>query len=281
MGKNFKRLLKHMFVPHRGNAFRPHALRHKALSVYSVGLIMSQLLLGATIYSGPDVVKMDAESIKKNIVLLSNTEREKNSLAVLSENETLNLAAQKKLEDMFAKNYWDHTGPKGETAWDFISTTGYTYLLAGENLARGFSNSTDTVKAWMASPTHRANILNNSYKEIGVAVGSGKINGNTTTVIVQLFGEPKTVIASAPETTKVLGEKRLMPEVSLKNATSPSKTPYLLLWMVILGLIIIDGFMIRRLGLHASKSHAFNMRVSIFLSFLALCVLSVGVVGIA
>uniref|UniRef100_A0A7C4XI66 CAP domain-containing protein n=1 Tax=candidate division WWE3 bacterium TaxID=2053526 RepID=A0A7C4XI66_UNCKA len=281
MGKNFKRLLKHMFVPHKGNAYRPHALRHKALSIYSVGLILSQLMLGATMYSGPDVLQKDLESMKKNIVVLSNAERANNHLSVLSENEALDLAAQKKLNDMFTNNYWDHTGPKGETAWDFISGSGYQYLLAGENLARGFSNSNDAVKAWMNSPTHRANILNNRYKEIGIAAGTGKINGNVTTVIVQLFGEPKTSIASESAGPQVLGESKLIPEVSLKNASVPSKTPYLLLWMVIFGLVIVDGFMIRRLGLHASRSHVFNLRVSLFLSFLALAVLSIGVVGIA
>jgi hypothetical protein len=281
MGKNLKRLLKHMFVPHRSNAYRPHALRHKALSVYSVGLILSQLLLGATVYSGPDMIKTDAVALKKNIIVLSNSERERNNLNSLTENEALNKAAESKLANMFSENYWDHTGPKGETAWDFISETGYQYQLAGENLARGFSNSEPTIKAWMASPTHRANILNSRYKEIGVAVGSGKINGNATTVIVQLFGEPKTAIANASTGPQVLGEKKLMPEFSLSNPTEASKTPYLLVWMVIFGLVIVDGFMIRRLGLHASKSHVFNLRVSLFLSFLALAVLSVGVVGIA
>lgn len=281
MGNNLKRLLKHSFVPHRGNAYRPHALRHKALSVYSIGLIFSQLLLGATVYSGPSVVKADAAALQKNIIVHTNTERTNNNLDTLIENETLDKAAENKLSNMFQENYWDHTGPKGETAWDFISATGYQYQLAGENLARGFSSSNDTVKAWMASPSHRSNILNSRFKEIGVAVGSGKINGNTTTVIVQFFGEPRTAYANEVTKPRVLGEKKLMPELSLTNPTQPSKAPYLLIWMVIFGLIMVDGFMIRRLGLHTSKNHVFNLRVSLLLALLALITLSIGVVGIA
>lgn len=285
MIKKLSKIIKHMLVPHKGNAFRPHALRHKALSLYSIGLFLSQILFGATMYSGPIVMNGEARAIAKNIIVISNTERSRLHLSNVYENETLNKAAEQKLKDMFSKNYWDHTGPNGETAWDFIKESGYTYLLAGENLARGFPSSTETVKAWMDSPTHRANILNNKFKEIGVAVGSGKIKGNLTTVVVQLFGEPRTAFASAKENSNTLqevaGQTKIMPEFSLANATLPSKTPYFVLWTVILGLIIMDGLMIRRLGLHASKSHVFNLRVSLLMSLAVLALLTFGAVGIA
>jgi uncharacterized protein YkwD len=279
--KNISKILKHLFVPHKGNAFRPHAFRHKVLSIYSLGLILSQILFGATMYSGPVIMSGDAKVVAKNIVTLSNEEREDAGLGTISENEVLSKAAYKKLEDMFTKGYWDHTGPNGETAWDFITGSGYRYLLAGENLARGFNNSEDVIRAWMESPTHKANILNNRFTEIGVAVGSGKLAGNNTTVIVQLFGEPKTVYAAEGQGSGVLGEKKLIPEFSMSNTTLPSKTPYFLIWAFILGLIIIDGVMIRKLGLHASRSHLFNFRVSLLMSLLVLVIMGVGIVGIA
>jgi uncharacterized protein YkwD len=279
--KNISKILKHLFVPHKGNAFRPHAFRHKVLSIYSLGLILSQILFGATMYSGPVIMSGDAKVVAKNIVTLSNEEREDAGLGTISENEVLSKAAYKKLEDMFTKGYWDHTGPNGETAWDFITGSGYRYLLAGENLARGFNNSEDVIRAWMESPTHKANILNNRFTEIGVAVGSGKLAGNNTTVIVQLFGEPKTVYAAESQGSGVLGEKKLIPEFSMSNTTLPSKTPYFLIWAFILGLIIIDGVMIRKLGLHASRSHLFNFRVSLLMSLLVLVIMGVGIVGIA
>lgn len=275
-----KKILKHLLVPHRGNAFRPHAFRHKALSLYSVGLILSQVLFGITMYSGPVLMGGDSKAVAKNIVILSNTKRVQSQLSTLYENETLSRAAEAKLKDMFEKGYWDHTGPSGETAWDFIKISGYQYALAGENLARGFTSSTETVEAWMASPTHKANILNDRFREIGVAVGSGKLRGVDTTVVVQFFGEPKTAFASAAG-TEVAGSKEIIPELSLRNVTLPSKSPYFVIWTIILALIMIDGVMIRRLGLHASKSHVFNLRVSLLMSLFGLVALAFGFVGIA
>lgn len=270
-----------MFVPHKGNSYRPHAFRHKALSFYSLGLLLSQVLFGATMYSGPTIMSGDTVTVAKNIVIYSNKEREKMGIGKVYENENLSKAAYDKLKDMFDKNYWDHTGPSGETAWDFINDSGYRYLLAGENLARGFNRSQDVVTAWMESPSHRENILNGRFKEIGVAVGSGKLKGNTTTVIVQLFGEPKTVFASESKSDEVLGTQKLIPEFSMNNATSPSKTPYFIVWAFLLAFIILDGVMIRKLGLHASRSHLFNFRVSLLMSVLVLALLGIGVVGIA
>lgn len=276
--KRFRKLLKHLLVPHRGNAFRPHALRHNALSIYLVLLMVAQLGLGVTYYSGPTVLGANTETLKKNIITLSNIERKDNNLSMLYENKTLNLAAEKKLSDMFAKNYWDHIGPDGETAWNFISETGYRYELAGENLARGFENSKEVVNAWMNSPTHRENILNDRFQEIGVAVGNGKIKGITTTVIVQLFGKPKTAFASQSQNT--LGETTLIPEIDVSNATLPSRSPYFLIWALIFGLIVLDGVMLRKLGLHTSSKHLRSFRLSLAMSALMLLLLSVGVAAI-
>jgi uncharacterized protein YkwD len=280
--KNIGKTLKHFFIPHRGNAFRPHALRHKSLTVYSALLIFSQLMFGATMMTGPTITSADAKTVSTNIIVKTNEQRTKASLSPLTENAALSTAAAAKLSDMFAKGYWDHTGPSGETAWQFVDAAGYKYQLAGENLAKGFDNSGEVVGAWMDSPTHRENILNSQFTDIGVAVGSGKIKGANTTVIVQMFGLPKTTFASAPVTSaQVLGTAKLMPEVNLSNAQIPSKLPYLAIWALIFGLVIVDGVMIRRLGLHASKSHVFNFRVALLMVALGIGVLMIGVVGIA
>lgn len=279
--RRLKKLLKHLFIPHKGNAYRPHALRHKALSFYSLGLLLTQIFFGATMYSGPSIMSADAKTMASNIITLSNKERGENGLSPVTENEYLSQAAYAKLSDMFEKNYWDHTGPNHETAWQFISASGYRYSLAGENLARGFNRSNEVVEAWMESPSHRDNVLNGRFKEIGIAVGSGKLRGNTTTVIVQLFGEPKTVFAAESSEDQVLGTQKLIPEFSLNNATVPSKAPYFVIWSFLFALIILDGVMIRKLGLHASRSHLFNFRVSLLMSALVLVLLGFGIVGIA
>ena len=239
-------------------------------------------MFGATMMSGPVITSADAKTVGSNVITRTNTERSKVNLSSLKENATLSAAASDKLADMFAKNYWDHTGPSGETAWQFIDAEGYRYQLAGENLAKGFDNSSEAMEAWMQSPSHKDNILNNQFTEIGVAVGSGKIKGASTTLIVQLFGQPKTVATTAPvSANQVLGTAKLTPEISIANAQVPSKIPFIAIWSLIFGLVIVDGIMIRRLGLHASKSHLFNFRVALLMVALGLGILMIGVVGIA
>lgn len=267
-------------VPHRGNAFRPHALRHKSLSLYLFALFISQIALGITVYSGPEVKGVDSNKLKKDIVSMVNLEREKTGKSTVYESLALSEAAEDKLQDMFSKDYWDHTGPNGETAWRFITNKGYQYELAGENLARGFSSSEEVMRAWMKSPTHRDNILNPRFQEIGLAVGSGKINNVTTTVIVQFFGKPKLAFASEKSDTALAGEATAVPRVGLGNITLPSRIPYFITWVLIFGLIVLDGIMLRKLGLHTSSKHLKSFRVAITMSIVMLVMLSVGVAAI-
>lgn len=83
-------------------------------------------------------------------------------------NGTLNHSARLKSAHIIAKGYWAHVAPDGTTPWDFFNEVGYKYETAGENLARNFSCDEQMVSAFMESPTHRDNILNPYYKEIGI-----------------------------------------------------------------------------------------------------------------
>ncbi|OGF62799.1 hypothetical protein A2662_02725 [Candidatus Giovannonibacteria bacterium RIFCSPHIGHO2_01_FULL_45_33] len=127
---------------------------------------------------------------KAGVIERTNIERQNNGgLPVLKENTKLNAAAQVKLKDMFAKQYFEHVSPLGIGPGDLVEAQGYDYILAGENLALGnFAGDKDLVTAWMNSPGHRANILNNRYREIGVAVGKGIYEGHETWLAVQEFG---------------------------------------------------------------------------------------------
>jgi uncharacterized protein YkwD len=109
----------------------------------------------------------------------------------LIENSTLDRDAQIKLDDMFAKQYFEHESPTGVGPGDIAKAVGYEYVLVGENLALGdFGSDEKLVEAWMNSPGHRANILNAHYQEIGVAVGKGMYEGRLTWLAVQSFGMP-------------------------------------------------------------------------------------------
>ena len=92
---------------------------------------------------------------------------------------------------MFGENYWAHNSPSGKTPWDFIIGAGYKYLYAGENLAKNFSDSDGVVQAWMESPSHRENLMRSQYDEIGFAIVNGRLEGEETTLVVQMFGKPQ------------------------------------------------------------------------------------------
>jgi hypothetical protein len=98
---------------------------------------------------------------------------------------------------MAAKGYFSHVSPDGSTPWDWMAKVGYTYSYAGENLAVNFVDSDDVVSAWMASPEHRANILDANYTEMGYGIAQGEYQGKAATFVVQMFGAPPETIAAA------------------------------------------------------------------------------------
>lgn len=124
----------------------------------------------------------------ENIVKYVNEARAKEGFGNLEISAKLNDVAMAKVMDMVAYHYFAHTSPAGITPWYWFEKNGYNYTYAGENLAINFITAEDQQKAWMNSPTHRKNILNSNYKEIGVAVAVGKVNGQQGIISVQEFG---------------------------------------------------------------------------------------------
>ena len=139
-----------------------------------------------------------SEITPDNIVKLVNEERTANGLNPLKMNPKLQSAAIFKSNDMIYRNYFDHYA-FGQTPWMFIIRAGYDYSVAGENLAKGYSTSEGVVNAWINSPSHRANILNPDFQDIGVGVvrGAFTADGQTveTTMTTELFATPKSKIA--------------------------------------------------------------------------------------
>ncbi len=128
---------------------------------------------------------------QKGTIEETNNQRMENNLLPLKENAKLNEAAKAKAQDMFASQYFEHVSPSGRGPADLAKSAGYDFLIIGENLALGnFEDDKKLVEAWMASPGHRANILNNKYTEIGVAVEKGIYEGRSVWMAVQEFGRP-------------------------------------------------------------------------------------------
>ena len=166
------------------------------------------------------------------VIIQTNLQRSQNgNLPALKENSRLNAAAQAKLKDIFDQQYFEHINPQGHGPAYLAGQAGYAYISIGENLALGnFKDDADLVNAWMNSPGHRANILDNKYEEIGVAVGQGIYEGHSTWVAVQEFGRPASSCPAVDQYLKsqILSNKadidQIEPQlIQLKNEIDSSK----------------------------------------------------------
>lgn len=278
-----KKTLAHFFVPHHSNNHRAKLLQPVGLSA----LIVASLVLHAALsfVSKRDALPYDlvlgfASSISSpQVVEATNRERAKLSLPALRSSEVLAQAAAEKAAHMFEHDYWAHISPEGVTPWYFMHKSHYSYSVAGENLARDFSDTESMTQAWMESPTHRENIVNPKYTEIGIAVVNGKLQGVDTTLVVQMFGHPAPVAGSLPPETasapqagrQVAGEKtemiEKMPQTALLPSTqskaqkaiylSPLKAQRLIGLMVVVllfGLIVLDLVVMHQANLPRKSS---------------------------
>jgi uncharacterized protein YkwD len=107
------------------------------------------------------------------IVALTNESRRRKHLDPLTVNRKLTAAANRKLDDMIQRAYFEHRSPDGRQPWDFMRAAGYSYRYAGENLAMGYHDAQAQQQGWMDSRHRRENILNEHYTEIGVAARNG------------------------------------------------------------------------------------------------------------
>jgi len=186
-----KKLLHHLLIPHESNNHRARVLHYDFLLIVIAFLFAGLIVMQGTHREYPAVLGDSTAAITiSDLLKYTNLQREANGLPPLTLNPELTHAAQLKANDMFAKDYWAHVSPDGTTPWVWIRDSGYDYLYAGENLARGFTSSSDVVTAWMNSPEHRANMLSPNYTDIGFAIQSGTLTGTDTTLVVQEFGSP-------------------------------------------------------------------------------------------
>lgn len=140
---------------------------------------------------------------RNGVINWTNVQRTNVGLPSLAENYQLNAAAKLKVQDMFARQYFEHVSPTGGNIGTLLDGVGYAYIAVGENLALGnFKNDQALVQAWMDSPGHRANILNVRFKEIGVAVAKGMFEGHQTWLAVQAFALPLSACPQADASLK-------------------------------------------------------------------------------
>jgi uncharacterized protein YkwD len=101
----------------------------------------------------------------------------------------LRTAAQNHSNDMVNRDYFSHTSPAGSTLYRRVVNSGFTTIGswgAGENLAWGtgtYGSPRATVRMWLASPEHRANLLSRSWGWVGVGRRSGRFLGHSNAVV--------------------------------------------------------------------------------------------------
>jgi uncharacterized protein YkwD len=178
----------HWFVPHEINDHQPHFLRRNVIVSLTVAVLVVQLTYVVSVTkilpSSPQV----AAVLPGVLVDETNQQRLAMNLPLLQRNPLLDQAAKAKAEDMATKGYFAHASPiDGTTPWHWLDQAGVDYIYAGENLAVNFTDHNRLMNAWLNSPTHRANIVDPKYNQIGMATAVGMYKGRESLFVVQYF----------------------------------------------------------------------------------------------
>lgn len=241
-----------LFIPQEKNNHRAILLQPSFLGIFIALYLLNQSLIQSLTVLKPGVLGYSSEITVQKVLSQTNEQRQKLGLSLLKYNSVLSQSAAAKAQDMFTNNYWAHNSPQGKSPWDFFKSAGYKYSIAGENLAKDFYDTDDLLKAWMNSPTHRDNIINAKYQEIGIAVVNGILNGVKTTLVVQHFGTPlsavqvetnEEIVVAVPELTT--STQSLGTSATSSFSISPlliSKILGIIIFTIIITVLVIDSY---------------------------------------
>lgn len=271
-----------LIFPHPRNNHRAHILHPKAILLLISFFIFSSLFFSSHINPIAGKIRAYADISTQELLNYTNQKRIESGLQPLSNNSQLEQAASKKADDMFAKNYWAHNGPDGTTPWVFIKQSGYSYVYAGENLARGFSSANDVVNAWMASQDHRANILSSNFKDVGFSVKSGTLNGEQTFLVVQEFGSKNYAPIAKKNTARKSTSRKVLgfdvSSVSLNTNFSRSGEIAIVLMLAFISILLLDLVMVERKKIVRFVGHNLDHVIFLFAIVISLGVLSGGLI---
>lgn len=280
-----RKFLHQFFLPHELNNFRPKLLHYRFLTIIILFFLVAQIGLARAKTTFPTVLGATTDISAQKLLELTNIQRQQHGLQSLVINNKLNDAAKAKGEYMFAKNFWAHNAPDGKTPWSFIRSAQYEYVYAGENLARGFTNSDSVIQAWMDSPTHRENMLSQNYRDIGFAVSEGTLLGEHTTLVVEMFGNTQAVPLArqsgntSPEAVpQQAGQQTLAMQVPILVSNKPIVDVGLVSWYIGIGtvslflfVLFVDMVIIDRRKIVRFVGH--NIDHIVFLSLLLLFII--------
>lgn len=289
--------LLHFFTPRHTNNHRAKALHTSSISVYVGLLLIFQIAITAITKFQPQILGYASNISVSDLLSKTNDRRAGAGAGALALNDKLTVAANAKAADMFANQYWAHTSPTGRDPWSFIVAAGYSYIFAGENLARDFGDSGAVVDAWMNSSTHRENLLNPRYKDVGFAVVNGKYGNHETTLVVQEFGTrpgnapsvaapqvaPKPVATASPVQATPPGE---ILNIETPQTITPSKfNPFsltknisLALVGMLMAVLVVDGILVYRRRVVRLSGHNLAHLLMLLAALAALNLIGRGVI---
>lgn len=180
-----KKALHTYFIPHKGNNFKPRFFETRSLLVLL--LIAVSFFIASTMIHNRFSKEGGGAS---QLVELINQTRIENNKSPLSINEKLTEAAQMKVDDMVEKHYVSHVSPAGIDPWFWFNQAHYSFVIAGETLATTFSKSKGVEDIGESSIKDGGHILDARFREVGIAIREGYLEGKPATFVVQLFGSP-------------------------------------------------------------------------------------------
>lgn len=286
-------LLRHFLLPHHTNNHRPKILHHQSLFVVLILLCILGLSVSIGKKEYPAVLSISANISIQDLLKDTNAQREAQGLTPLRLDPELSNAAAAKAQHMFHGNYWAHIAPDGTTPWFFIKNAGYEYLYAGENLARGYTTAPEVVDAWMASPSHRENILSPQYNDVGFAIATGSLTGSDTVLVVQMFGTryisddtdtlaDDTFSGSLPTSQSFehgmpgtdIGTVASLQNKPLMDSNSTTRTVAYVLLVLLIIVLAVDELIVARAKITRVVAH--NLDHLIFLTALLLAAIIIG-----
>ncbi|MDO8505502.1 MAG: CAP domain-containing protein [bacterium] len=193
-----KHVGRKFFVPHEGNGYRPHILHPKRTIGYAIFFTAMKLFVAAVVVAVPSSIFASPEAssaLMSQLIAQTNGFRQSERVSVLNADARLARSASAKATDMSAHNYFAHWSPDGSGPERFISDAGYPYAVAGENLAMGYANAPEIISAWVSSPTHRRNLVDTNFVDVGFGVLSGMFQDTPTLFVVQHLGK---IITASP-----------------------------------------------------------------------------------
>ncbi len=141
--------------------------------------------------AGDCVVVEDSDKLADLLLQLINLERDGDGLTPVVSSARLKDVADKFACRMIEEGFFGHEDPETGSGPGQRAVAGkYLYYWIGENLASGQETAADVIRVWLESPTHRSNILDPGWKDIGIAVRS--LGGETLYWVVE-FGDPADV----------------------------------------------------------------------------------------